>query len=78
MAGVGVSLGTLDLVRVDGRPCLVGVVTQPFPVCVLRDCQTDRSFLKTGSVLARYEQQFVDGSWGSFQGPASGHKQVPS
>ena len=22
MAGVGVSLGTLDLVRVDGRPCL--------------------------------------------------------
>ena len=30
---------------------MVGVVTQPFPVC---DCQTDRSFLKTGSVLARY------------------------
>ena len=25
---------------------MVGVVTQPFPVC---DCQTDRSFLKTGS-----------------------------
>ena len=22
VAGVGVSLGTLDLVRVDGRPCL--------------------------------------------------------
>ena len=25
-AGVGVSLGTLDLVRVDGRPCQVGVL----------------------------------------------------
>ena len=58
-----------------GGHALVGVVTQPFPVF---DCQTDRSFLKTGSVPARHEQQFVDGSWGSFQGPASGHRSVPS
>ena len=28
VAGVGVSLGTLDLVRVDGRPCL-GWCSQP-------------------------------------------------
>ena len=34
--------------------------------------------LKTGSVLARYERQFVDGSRGSFQGAASGYKQAPS
>ena len=39
----------------------------------------DRSFLKTGSVLARYERQFVDGSHRVFfQGPASKHQRVPS
>ena len=52
-AGVGVSLGVLDLVRVDGRPCLgVGVVTQPFPVY---DCQsTDRSNFQHRLGPARY------------------------
>ena len=69
---MGVSLGTLDLVRVDGPGghAFSGVVTQPFkfPFC---DCQTDRSNFQHRLGPARYERQCVDGSRGSFQG----HKQ---
>ena len=49
-------------------PAAVGVVTRPLPRLRLVDRPLNRSFLKTGSVLARYERQFVDGSRVFFRG----------
>ena len=56
-----------------GGHALVGVVTQPFPVC---DCQNDRSNFQHRLGPARFERQCVDGSRGSFQGYAD-HRNSP-
>ena len=72
VAGVSVSLGTLDLVRVNGRLCLGCEVTLPFPV---NDYQIDRSNFQHRLGPARFERQCAGGPRGSFQGPASGHRQ---
>ena len=52
-------------------PAAVGVVTRPVtPFTTGRP--TARNDIKTGSVLARYERQFVDGFRGFFRGPPPG------